>query len=73
MLTRVRNVLHYANRRFTRARGRAKKRYRYWHKHELGWVLVLLLLQRRDARSRVLRELADPHVEDMRAHLPGRH
>ena len=58
--------------RWRKSKRRARQRYFYWRKHELAWVLVLLALNRRDARSRVLRELAEVHVQDLREHLPGR-
>ena len=58
--------------RWRKSKRRARQRYYYWRKHELAWVIVLLVLNRRDARSRVLRELAEVHVQDLRAHLPRR-
>ena len=66
----LRRVANAAIRRGRREKRRAKRQYRYWRKHELTWVVLLLVLSRRDARSRVLRELAEADVRDLRNHLP---
>jgi hypothetical protein len=68
----LRNAVNRVVVRWRREKKRTRKEYFYWRKHELAWVIVLLALSRKDARSRVLRELAEVHVRDLRAHLPGR-
>jgi hypothetical protein len=55
-----------------RLRKRVRREYGYWRKHELGWVLAILVLTRRRApRSRVLRALAQPGVEKLRGRWPS--
>jgi hypothetical protein len=54
-------------------RPRARRERRYWRKHELGWVVLLLVLSRRDTpRSRVLVAIAEPDIQKLYSRWPGR-
>jgi hypothetical protein len=61
-------LLHPHWRRVLRLRKRFRHERAYWRQYELGWALILVLLSRgpRGARTRVLRTLAEPHIERLR-------